>query len=347
MAIRRFDLGRVSVALAGAAWLALMPSLARAQDAAEQLRGKVVTLYIGGGVGGGVDALARSLIPYLTKHLPGNPPIIIKNLPGAGGMQAVELLYATAPKDGTAIGTTATGPIVEPVLGTTPVHYDLVKFSWIGSLATDQTTCFTWHGSAVKSIEDAKQREVPLSTTGARSNSTLIPLMLNNVLGTRFKMIPGYDGGTAMLAIERGEVDGRCTSIGSIHAAKPDWITDRKITMLVQVGLEKDPDFLKVPLALDLATSARDRAAMEFFLIPSEIQDPYMLPPGVPEALVVAWRRAFDAAVADAAFLADVEKRHQDARPKNGDYVQKALAKMFAAPRPVIERAIEMTTPKG
>ena len=338
--MRRF--GLVGLALAAA-----LPSMATAQDVAEALRGKVVTLYIGGGVGGGVDALARSLTPYLSKHLPANPPIIIKNLPGAGGMQAVELLYATAPKDGTAIGTTATGPIVEPVLGTTPVHYDLRKFIWFGSLATDQTTCFTWQSSSVKSIEDAKKREVPLSTTGARSNSTLIPLMLNTMLGTRFKMIPGYDGGTAMLAVERGEVDGRCTSIGSIHATNPDWITGKKITMLVQVGLEKDPGFAKVPLALDLAPSARDRAAMEFFLIPSEIQDPYMLPPGVPDALVAAWRRAFDQAVADPGFLADVEKRHQDARPHNGDYVQKAITKMFAAPKPVIERAIELTTPKG
>ena len=343
MAIRAFALGRI-VTAAMAVLLLAVPA-ASAQDAAADLRGKVVTLYIGGGVGGGVDALARSLIPYLTKHMPGNPAIIVKNQPGAGGMQAVENLYATAPKDGTAIGTTATGPIVEPVLGTTPVHYDLLKFHWMGSLANDQTTCFTWQASSVKTIDDAKTREVPLSTTGARSNSTLIPLMLNAVIGTHFKMIPGYDGGTAMLAIERGEVDGRCTSIGSIHATNPDWITEKKIHMLVQVGLAKDPDFPQVPLALDLAPSAQDRAAMEFFLIPSAIQDPYMLPPGVPDYLVTAWRRGFDAAVADKGFLADVEKRHQDARPNNGEYVQKALEKMFAAPRPVIDRAIAMTTP--
>lgn len=343
MAIRLFDVGRMLVVAASA--LLLAPHAAAAQDMAEQLRGKVVTLYIGGGVGGGVDALARSLIPYLTKHMPGNPAIIVKNQPGAGGMQAVENLYATAPKDGTAIGTTATGPIVEPVLGTTPVHYELLKFHWIGSLANDQTTCFTWQTSSVKTIDDAKTREVPLSTTGARSNSTLIPLMLNAVLGTRFKMIPGYDGGTAMLAIERGEVDGRCTSIGSIHATNAAWITEKKITMLVQVGLAKDPEFPEVPLALDLAPNAPDRAAMEFFLIPSAIQDPFMLPPGVPDAMVVAWRRGFDAAVADKGFLADAEKRHQDARPNNGEYVQKALEKMFSAPRPVIDRAIALTTP--
>jgi tripartite-type tricarboxylate transporter receptor subunit TctC len=343
--MQRFDLGRKCVLIAGAAALLFAPHAAAAQNAGEQLRGKVVSLYIGGGVGGGVDALARSLIPYLTKHMPGNPAIIVKNQPGAGGMQAVENLYATAPKDGTAIGTTATGPIVEPVLGTTPVHYDLLKFHWIGSLANDQTSCFTWQTSTVKTIADAKTREVPLATTGARSNSTLIPLMLNAVLGTRFKMIPGYDGGTAMLAIERGEVDGRCTSIGSIHATNAAWITEKKITMLVQVGLAKDPEFPDVPLALDLAPNAQDRAAMEFFLIPSAIQDPFMLPPGVPESMVVAWRRGFDAAVADKAFLADVEKRHQDARPNNGEYVQKALEKMFSAPRPVIDRAIALTTP--
>jgi tripartite-type tricarboxylate transporter receptor subunit TctC len=337
---------RCAALVAGAALVASGPA-AWAQDIADQLRGKVVSLYIGGGVGGGVDALARSLTPYLTKHLPGNPPIIIKNQPGAGGMQAVENLYATAARDGTAFGTTATGPIVEPVLGTTQVHYDLLKFSWIGSLATDQTTCFTWYQSSVKTIDDAKTREVPLSTTGARSNSTLIPLMLNAVIGTRFKMIPGYDGGTAMLAIERGEVDGRCTSIGSIHATNAAWLTEKKITMLVQVGLEKDPAYPQVPLALDLATNPQDRAAMEFFLIPSEIQDPFMLPPGVPPAMIEAWRRAFDQAVADPGFHADVEKRNQDARPKNGVYVEKALAKMFAAPRPVIDRAIAMTTPKG
>jgi tripartite-type tricarboxylate transporter receptor subunit TctC len=262
-------------------------------------------------------------------------------------MQAVELLYATAPKDGTAIGTTASGPIVEPVLGTTQVHYDLLKFSWIGSLATDQTTCLTWHTSEIKTIADAKKREVPLSTTGARSNSTLIPLMLNAAIGTRFKTIPGYDGGTALLAVERGEVDGRCTSIGSLHATVPGWITEKKINMLVQVGLEKDPEFPQVPLALDLATNERDRAAMEFFLIPSEIQDPYYLPPGVPDFMVRAWARAFDAAVVDPGFRADVEKRNQDAHPRNGDYVTKALNKMYGTPRAVIDRAIEMTSPKS
>jgi tripartite-type tricarboxylate transporter receptor subunit TctC len=342
-----------SAMVAGAVWLAVPIAPACAQNAADALRGadvlrgKIVTLYIGGGVGGGVDALARTITPYLTKHLPGNPAIIVKNQPGAGGSQAVENLYVYGAKDGTAIGTTATGPIVEPVLGTTQVHYDLQKVSWIGSLATDHTTCFTWNQSPVKTIDDAKTREVPLSTTGARSNSTLIPLMLNAVLGTRFKMIPGYDGGTAMLAIERGEVDGRCTSIGSIQATNKSWLTEHKITMLIQVGLVKDAGYPQVPLALDLATNAQDRAAMEFFLIPSEVQDPFMLPPGVSPEMVALWRHAFDQAASDPGFRADAEKRNQDAQPKSGDYVEKAMTKLFSAPRSVIDRAVAMTTPKG
>lgn len=311
------------------------------------LQGRTVTIYVAGGAGGGVDTFARTLIPYLAKNLPGEPAMVVSNMPGAGGIQAVQHLYNVAAKDGTAIGTTNAGPVSEPLIGTVKVNYDMRKFRWIGSLAKGDTVCLVWHESPIKSLADAKAHEVTISATGATSAPTRSALLMNALLGTKFRPIAGYDGGTSLLAIERREVDGTCVTLGSLRTTRPQWLRDKDVRLLVQVSLSADPDYPDVPRAADLLTSDEERAMLEFFLLPYEFQNPFMLPPGASDDMLAAYRKAFDAAVKDPAYLADAEKRRQTVRPRTGPDVEALVARMFATPKPIIERTIDATEPKG
>jgi tripartite-type tricarboxylate transporter receptor subunit TctC len=311
------------------------------------LKDKTVNIIVSGGVGGGVDAYARVLLPYLAKYLPGEPTMVVQNLPGGGGIQGVQRLYNVAAPDGTAIATTPAGPIKEPLMGSGKAIYDLRRFQWVGSLAFEDTVCLVWHTSPVKSLADATTRQVSLSATGAASNSTLGPLLLNDLLGTKFKPISGYDGGTAMLAVERGEVDGRCTTLNSVRTGQPRWIREKLIRVLVSVSSIKDPDFPDAPQAMALLKSDADRQALSFFQAADDIQNPWFMPPGTPPQAVAAYRKAFEAAVKDPAYLADAEKRTQTITPRRGEEVEARIRSMYATPPEVIERVKRATTVTG
>lgn len=325
---------------------ALAPATGRAADFT--LQGKTVTMVVSGGVGGGVDLYTRVLLPYFSKHLPGTPTMIVQNLPGGGGVQGVQRLYNVMPRDGTALATTPAGPIKEPLMGTGKVNYDLRQFKWIGSLAKEDTVCLVWHTSPVMTLEDAKTRTVTLAATGTASNSTLGPHLLNDLLGTKFKPISGYDGGTSMLAVERGEVDGRCTTLSTVRTGQPRWINEKLIRVLIAVSSNfHDPDYPDVPTALSLMKTDADRQALQFFQAPDEIQDPFFLPPNTPADAVAAYRKAFDEAVKDLGYLAEVEARHQQIAPKTGAEVQTTIERMYATPPAIIERVKRATTLVG
>ena len=282
------------------------------------LQGKNATLLVGNGLGGGGDTYARTFTPYLSKYLPGKPTIVVKNMSGGGGLQAVQYLYNVAPHDGTTIGTTPGGPLKEPFIGTRKVNYDLRKFQWVGAMADEVTTCVVWHTSPAKTLDDALRTQVTLSSTGPASNANIIPQLLNRFLGTKFKTIAGYNGGTSLLAMERGEVEGRCLSIGALRAARPDWIAKNIIRPLVVMKKSDDPFFKAAPAAVDAIKDPANRQALLFFNASDEIQYPYMLPPGVPADAVAAWRKGFAAAMKDPQYLADARRRHQDPIPIPG-----------------------------
>jgi tripartite-type tricarboxylate transporter receptor subunit TctC len=338
--------GRGAVTAVAAAALTC-GAVAGASAADFTLQGKTVTVIVSGGVGGGLDAYTRVLLPHFAKHLPGEPTMVVQNMPGGGGVQGVQRLYNVSAKDGTAIATTPAGPVKEPLMGSGNVNYDLRKFGWIGSLTKEDTMCLVWHTSSIKTLDDAKKREVSLSATGAASNSTLGPYLLNDLLGTKFKPISGYDGGTSMLAVERGEVDGRCTTLSSVRTSQPRWIADKLVRGLVAVSSIHDVAFPDTPRAVDLLKSDADRRALAFFQAPDEIQDPLFTPPDTPDEVLQVYRRAFEATMKDRAYLADAEKRQQSLAPRTGEEVAAIIESMYATPPQVIERVKRATTITG
>jgi tripartite-type tricarboxylate transporter receptor subunit TctC len=266
-------------------------------------------------------------------------------MPGGGGIQAVQYLYNVAPHDGTAFGTTPPGPLKEPFLGVTgKVNYDLRKFHWIGNLTTSITACSVWHDSPAKTIQDAMKREVTIAGTGAQSAPTTTALFLNHLIGTKFNPISGYTGGTSLLAMERGEVDGTCVSVGSLRTTRPNWFAEKKIRVLVLVSTLTDPGLPSVPRVADFLKTDADRQELTFFAAPDQIQYPYMLPPGVSGEVIAAYQRAFDAAVKDPAYLADAKKRRQDIEANDGAHVQSVIASMYGTPKSIVDRVVCATT---
>lgn len=301
------------------------------------LSGKSATFVIGGGPGGGVDAFARTVAPYLTKYLPGAPPIKIVNMGASGGIQGVQYLYNLALSDGSYIGTSNAGPIAEPMMGQVRVNYDIGKFRWVGSLTTGDTVCAVWHGSAIKSLDDARTRDVPMASTGATSAPTRATLMTAHLLGVRFRPVPGYDGGTSLLAIERQEVEGSCTTLGSLRTTRPDWIKNGQLRLLVQVSMNKDPEFPDTPRLYDLISNDEHKQMLDFLLAPYEFNNPLILPPGTKDDAVAAWRTAFEKAMQDKDYLAEAASRLQKIAPKSGPEVEGLVRQMLSTPERIID----------
>ena len=309
------------------------------------LKGRTVNIYIGGGIGGAIDAVGRTILPYLARHLPGEPTVVAGNMPGSGGVQGAQYLFNVAARDGSAAGTINAGPLIDPLIRD-GLGYDPRKFRWIGSLFKGDTVCSVWHLSPVKSIKDAQARDVPMASTGATSTPLRSALLMNALIGTRFKPISGFDGGNALLAIERGEVEGFCNQLASQRMTRPQWMKEGKLRPIVQISMTADPDYPDVPRAIDLIASAADRRVLEFYLLPWEINHPFMLPPGAPDEAVAAWRAAFDKAVKDPGYLADAAARSQKIDPHGGEDVTRLVDHLFATPRDIIERTNAATTPR-
>lgn len=309
------------------------------------LAGKTVNVTVAGGVGGGVDLYARLFINYLRRQLPGQPSMVVQNMPGGGGLQGVQNVYNIGAKDGTSIGVTPAGPIKEPLMGSGKINYDLRKFRWVGSMTSEDTVCLVWHTSPVKNLEDARQRDVPISATGAASNSTLGPLLMNNLLGTRFKPISGYDGGTSMLAVERGEVDGRCVTLSSVLVSQPRWLTDNLVRILFTISKMDDvKEAAGARYARNLLKTDEERAAYDFFGASDKIQNPFFLPPGTPDDVVSGYRTAFIKAINDPAYRQEASARKQRVEPLDGAAVEKVISSMYATPPEVIERVRRATS---
>jgi tripartite-type tricarboxylate transporter receptor subunit TctC len=315
----------------------LLPSPTRAQDL---YKSKTITIICGYGVGGGYDAYARLLARHLGNHIPGQPTVIVQNMPGAGGLRAANMVAVTAPKDGTTIAAVNPSLLMYQLLGGPQARYETDKIKWLGSLDEPNNSIITWHTSGIRTIEDAKTRDVPMPGDGPTSSMAIYPTVANALLGTRFKIIEGYSGSAAGdLAMERGEVDGRSgANLTSIFARHADWVRDRKINFLLQIGNRRDPLLPHVPLLQDLLTSERDRQIATVASLPTTVGPGYWMAPEVPDATLAIVRRAFETAIKDQAFLADAKALNLEVRPKSGVEMQAAVAKVAQFPADVLRQ---------
>jgi tripartite-type tricarboxylate transporter receptor subunit TctC len=326
--------------LLAAAWIFTL-SPAHGQQGESYFRGKTLTIAVAGTAGSGLDTGARMISRVIGKYLPGNAGVRVELMPGAGGVRALEYLYSVAPKDGTYIGAFATGPILEPLISGRAVKYKTSDFTAVGAIENDVSFCVTGEKSTVKTIDDARNREVTLAGTGAASSTDIFPLVLNATMGTKFRVISGYVGTQeTIIAVERGEVDGRCGwSWSSILSSKPDWLRDKKLNFLVQLGLEKHPDVKDTPLALDLIPDESGRQMLRVLVAPQKITRPYLAPPGLSSERAAEIRGAFMAAMNDADLRAEFSKIVGDnPSPTNGEDMQKILHEIYATPPEVVER---------
>jgi tripartite-type tricarboxylate transporter receptor subunit TctC len=318
---------------------------ATAQQSVEEFyRGKTLDMIIGYSGGGTYDLYARLVARHLGNYIPGRPTIVPRNMPGAGSRTAMNYVYNVAPKDGTVLATGDQSLSVAQAMGDKRLTVDTTKFIYIGNPASENNTTAVWHTSGVKTIEDAKAKEITMGATGS-GTSAHYPKAMNALLGTKFKIILGYPGGNDInLAMERGEVDGRgSNSWLSWKATRPQWLAEKKINILVQIGLKKAPD-LDAPLLMDLAKNEDDRAVLRLLSVSPEIGRPIFTTPGVPPERVKALRDAFDRMVKDPAFIAQAKKEHFEIDPVAGEEMQKIVADVVATPKPIAERLAKIVT---
>ena len=311
---------------------------------AQVYKGKQIRMVIASGAGGGYDAYARTLTRFLEKHIPGNPTIVNQNMPGASGMQAMNWAYAAAPKDGTVILATYNALLAEQLYGNPAVQYDTLKFEMVGSFSKQQNICVTWHTSPIKTIQQAKEREVIVSSTGATGNSATMPKILNAVLGTKFKVVLGYGTTEARLAVERGEAEGICgLSWPTLKASNPDWVKNDRINILVQTGAKPQSDLPKVPVLLDLVTNPDDKAIIKLLSFPEEMGRPFVMPPGTPKDMVAAVRQGFDAALKDPQLAEEAERQLLEIDPVTGPEMERIIREAYATPKELVRRAAQLT----
>ncbi len=325
-------------------------SIAAAADpVADFYSGKTITLIISTGPGGGVDLNARILARRLGAHIPGHPTIIAQNMTGAGHLQATNYLFNAAPRDGTAIAAILPAFVGYQVLDGRGAQYDARKFNWLGSSDVDNANLYTWRTTGVASIEDAKRKEVLMGATGAGSYTVLYPTLLNNVLGTKFKIVSGYKSASEIhLAMERGEVEGRAGNFfTSLRASNPTWITEKKINMLLQIGAERDPAWPDTPLLNDLARTEDERRLFQVFSAEIALGRPFLTTPVIPADRLAALRAAFQATVADPAFIDEARKAEMEVRPLDADKAKALADGIINMPAETIARAkaaIELKT---
>jgi len=315
-----------------------------AQDPVEQFyRGKTINIIVGGAAGGGYDNYGRALGRHMSKYVPGNPSIVVQNMPGAGGNKAAGYVYSLAPRDGTTIALLFPGSILAPLLADTPIQHDPAKFIHVGSANSDVYTCVVRSDTPIKSFNDTFTQEVIVGASNEGGTTRDMPTLSNNVLGSKFRIVTGYAGTREIaLAVERRETHGLCGfGYTSLLSVRPQWIADKFVRVIVQENAKGAPALNKqgVPRTVDFAKTPEDRQVMELVYSQAVIGRPFVLPEGVPAERVAALRKAFMAAFTDPALLAEAEKMKLDVEPIAGDEVQTMVTQLFAMPSRIVARA--------
>ena len=304
-------------------------------------KGRAVDLYIGYSVGGAYDLYARVIGRHLGAHLPGNPTLVPKNLEGAGSLRLANYLYRVAPRDGSALGTIGRGIAFDPLFIGQGDAFDAQKFNWIGSANNEVSVCVALRESGITKFEDLFTKDLTVGGTGASADTDQFPRVLNSVLGTHFKIVEGYPGGNDVnLAMERGEVAGRCGwSWSSVKSTHKSWIDDKRMIILIQLSLTKHPELPDVPLVVDFAKTDEQRQILKMMFARNVMGRPYLAPPNVPAERVAALRDAFAATMTDKDFLAEAGKTELEINPVSGAEVENLVKEVYATPPDVVAKA--------
>jgi tripartite-type tricarboxylate transporter receptor subunit TctC len=335
--------------LAAALVTALPLSIARAQSPAEFYKGKTVEFYIGYSVGGGYDLYARTIARHIGKHIPGNPTVVPRNMEGAGSLRLANWLFRVGAKDGSVIGTIGRGTGFDPILGQQGAQFDGTKFTWLGSANNEVSVCVSWNAtSGIAKFEDLLSKEMTVGGTSSSADTDQFPRIMNGVLGTKMRIVSGYPGGNdVVLAMERGEVKGRCgwswSSVVSTHRV---WLDEKKMTVLAQLALQKHPDLPNVPLIVDLAKTDEQKQILKLIFARQVMGRPYLAPPGIPADRAAALRQAFMDTMTDKDFLADAEKAQLEITPVDGAGIQKLVTEVYQTPPEVAKKAAELLNVK-
>src|SRR5262245_8369297 len=317
-------------------------------DVADFYRGKTVRLVIGYGPGGGYDVYGKFFARYLGEHIPGKPTVIAQNMPGAGSRSAANWLYKVAPKDGTVLAVLSQATPADQALGQPGIQFDVRQFNWIGNMVAVNNIMITWAETGVRTIDDAKKKSLAIGATGASSPSVIYPTVANNLFGTQFRIVSGYPGGgDIMIALERREVDGRGSdSWASLKSNNPDWIRDRKVNILFQVGPRREADLPNPPLWSELAQNDEQRQILEVLSGDVAVGRPLLTTPDVPAARVQALRKAFDDTLNDPAYRDAAGKANMYLNPLGGEELQRIVGRIVSLPPQVIERIKEVVRVK-
>ena len=304
-------------------------------------KNRSVSLVIGYSVGGGYDAYARLLARYIGKHIPGEPSIIPQQMTGAGSLRAANYIFSVAPKDGSVLGTFSRSMGIAPLLG--QADFDSRKFTWLGSVTDDDTTCVTWNTSPIKAWNDFLSKPFKLGGLGADSDPDIWALLYKNVFGAKAQLVTGYPGtNDVVLAMERGEVDGLCgLSWSTIRTRHAEWLANHSVNIIVQAALKKEPDIAFVPLATDLATTPEQRQIIRLLLASQAMARPFVAPPEVPEDRKAALIAAFDATMTNPDFLAEARKLSFEVHPVSAATIDALLAEVYTTPKDVLGRATQ------
>jgi tripartite-type tricarboxylate transporter receptor subunit TctC len=323
--------------------LLLLTTPVAAQPGGDTFAAKSVAMIIGFGPGGGYDLWGRTVGRHIGRHLPGAPSVIPQNMPGAGSYAAASYIFNIAPKDGSVLGIIARDAALGPLSGATGARFDPTRLSWIGTPTKETNVCVAYHTSQVKSVLDLYDKQLIVGDTGPGTGTRSYPKALNELLGMKFKLVGGFPASSdVFLAMERGEVEGICESLDSIKIRRPDWIPTRKISILFQGGAEPNPELDGVPFVLDLALTGEQRQAIEFLYAGQGIGRPFVAPPDLPPDRLKMLRDAFKATMTDPAFVAEAQKSKLDLEPEDGEHLAVLIAKIYATPKPIVDKVTSM-----
>jgi tripartite-type tricarboxylate transporter receptor subunit TctC len=329
--------------------LATAPGMASADTAEQFYRGKTITLQIGYGPGGGYDLYARQLARFYGRHVPGEPTVVTQNVPGAGSLKLANQIYNAAPKDGTVIAAIGREQVTAKLFGVTGVQFDATKMNWIGNMDQSASLCVAWHTSSIETIQDVRTHEMAVGGTGPASTTVVLPTALDRLLGYKFKIIAGYPGGGDItLALERGEVQGRCSwSYASIIGTRPDWVRDKKIRFLAVTSSKRLPELPDVPTIFDLATQDHDKLVLGLIMSSDTMARPFVAPPGIPAERLQALRDAFTATMRDPQFLAEARQQKLELDLMDWQEMSATIRALYASPPAVVNAAIDIIQRAG